>query len=212
MRRQARHLKSSFACLTILRCLLEQEWKDYNLEWQEKDYGGVQSIRLPSDMIWTPDILMYNRYTELPAQNKQFCTLQFVPVAIHHDAMACPLSRKTYLDLKCSRNILFPQMMPDICINILARKHELIFRPSAAVSQDGLMDLYICPRCCRRGGPPDPGPPPDHSPWPQSPPLEMTWSPDGKGLSRDGLTWSSYGGARPLRWRSVYTCLLSQTF
>ena len=38
-----------------------KEWHDYNLKWEEVDYGGVKSIRLPSDMIWTPDILMYNR-------------------------------------------------------------------------------------------------------------------------------------------------------
>ena len=42
---------------------LVQEWKDYKLSWNTTEYGGVQSIRLPSKMIWTPDILMYNRYT-----------------------------------------------------------------------------------------------------------------------------------------------------
>ncbi len=42
--------------------MLRQEWKDYKLDWNETEYGGVKSIRLPSKMIWTPDILMYNRY------------------------------------------------------------------------------------------------------------------------------------------------------
>ena len=37
-------------------------WTDYKLSWNVTEYGGVQSIRLPSNMIWTPDILMYNRY------------------------------------------------------------------------------------------------------------------------------------------------------
>ena len=38
-----------------------QHWNDYNLAWNASDYGGVQSIRVPSTMIWKPDILMYNR-------------------------------------------------------------------------------------------------------------------------------------------------------
>ena len=60
---------SCFACLSVsphgVLCFvyLVQEWKDYKLSWNTTEYGGVQSIRLPSKMIWTPDILMYNRYT-----------------------------------------------------------------------------------------------------------------------------------------------------
>jgi hypothetical protein len=38
-----------------------QEWKDYKLSWNSSEYGGVESIRLPSKLVWTPDILMYNR-------------------------------------------------------------------------------------------------------------------------------------------------------
>ena len=37
-------------------------WKDYKLAWNETQYGDLKSIRLPAKMIWTPDILMYNRY------------------------------------------------------------------------------------------------------------------------------------------------------
>jgi len=40
---------------------IRQEWRDYKLSWNESEFDGVKSIRLPSKDIWTPDILMYNR-------------------------------------------------------------------------------------------------------------------------------------------------------
>ena len=46
----------------LVNAWLWKEWKDYKLDWNETEYGGVKSIRLPSKMIWTPDILMYNRW------------------------------------------------------------------------------------------------------------------------------------------------------
>ena len=41
--------------------ILVKVWTDYNLSWNESEYGGLKSIRLPPNMIWKPDILMYNR-------------------------------------------------------------------------------------------------------------------------------------------------------
>jgi len=38
-----------------------QEWNDYNLAWNESEYGNVSSVRIPPDNIWRPDIFMYNR-------------------------------------------------------------------------------------------------------------------------------------------------------
>lgn len=43
---------------------LNYEWKDYKLSWNESEFDGVKSIRLPSKDIWTPDILMYNSADE----------------------------------------------------------------------------------------------------------------------------------------------------
>ena len=39
-----------------------QEWIDNNLRWNESEYGNVKDLRFPPSTIWTPDILMYNRY------------------------------------------------------------------------------------------------------------------------------------------------------
>uniref|UniRef100_A0A3Q3DUY2 Cholinergic receptor nicotinic alpha 2 subunit n=1 Tax=Hippocampus comes TaxID=109280 RepID=A0A3Q3DUY2_HIPCM len=36
------------------------EWNDYKLRWRPSDYDNVTSIRVPSQLIWVPDIVLYN--------------------------------------------------------------------------------------------------------------------------------------------------------
>uniref|UniRef100_A0A8C8HBW8 Cholinergic receptor, nicotinic, alpha 2b (neuronal) n=1 Tax=Oncorhynchus tshawytscha TaxID=74940 RepID=A0A8C8HBW8_ONCTS len=38
----------------------EIEWNDYKLRWRPSDYDNVTSIRVPSELIWVPDIVLYN--------------------------------------------------------------------------------------------------------------------------------------------------------
>jgi len=38
-----------------------QDWNDYNLKWNESEFGGVKDLRITPNKIWRPDILMYNR-------------------------------------------------------------------------------------------------------------------------------------------------------
>ncbi|TNM94979.1 hypothetical protein fugu_017738 [Takifugu bimaculatus] len=40
---------------------LKQEWNDYKLRWRPSDYDNVTSIRVPSELIWVPDIVLYNK-------------------------------------------------------------------------------------------------------------------------------------------------------
>ncbi|CAH1794967.1 unnamed protein product [Owenia fusiformis] len=35
-------------------------WHDILLVWDPKDYGGVEHVRIPTEYIWTPDIVLYN--------------------------------------------------------------------------------------------------------------------------------------------------------
>ncbi|CAG0898234.1 unnamed protein product [Darwinula stevensoni] len=37
-------------------------WKDAYLKWDTKDYGGIEQIMVPYASIWTPDIILGNRY------------------------------------------------------------------------------------------------------------------------------------------------------
>merc|ERR1719499_1998790 len=43
---------------------LNLEWTDNNLRWNESEYGNVKDLRFPPNVIWTPDILMYNSASE----------------------------------------------------------------------------------------------------------------------------------------------------
>lgn len=38
-----------------------QEWNDYKLKWNPDDYGGVETLHVPSEHIWLPDIVLYNK-------------------------------------------------------------------------------------------------------------------------------------------------------
>ncbi|XP_032881979.1 neuronal acetylcholine receptor subunit alpha-2-like [Amblyraja radiata] len=39
---------------------LKQEWFDYKLTWDPGEFDNITSIRVPSEMIWIPDIVLYN--------------------------------------------------------------------------------------------------------------------------------------------------------
>ena len=41
---------------------IEQYWFDYKLRWNPEEYGGVNSLHVPSTHIWLPDIVLYNKY------------------------------------------------------------------------------------------------------------------------------------------------------
>lgn len=41
--------------------ILLQEWNDYKLKWNPDDYGGVDTLHVPSEHIWLPDIVLYNK-------------------------------------------------------------------------------------------------------------------------------------------------------
>ena len=62
--------------LNILDLLLNQEygtlasnawlmlkWNDFRLMWDPDQYDGLKSIRVPNDIIWKPDIALYNLVT-----------------------------------------------------------------------------------------------------------------------------------------------------
>ncbi len=40
---------------------VEQFWYDYKMRWDPLEYGGVDMLHVPSDHIWRPDIVLYNK-------------------------------------------------------------------------------------------------------------------------------------------------------
>ena len=38
-----------------------QDWVDSKLNWDPDEYGGVRQLIVPSEHIWLPDIVLYNK-------------------------------------------------------------------------------------------------------------------------------------------------------
>ncbi|XP_014616026.1 PREDICTED: acetylcholine receptor subunit alpha-type acr-16 isoform X4 [Polistes canadensis] len=43
---------------------LKLSWTDYNLQWNQTEYGGVKDVHITPNKLWKPDILMYNSADE----------------------------------------------------------------------------------------------------------------------------------------------------
>ncbi|XP_033965070.1 neuronal acetylcholine receptor subunit alpha-7a isoform X1 [Pseudochaenichthys georgianus] len=43
---------------------LQLYWDDFYLQWNPSDYPGVPNVRFPDNLIWKPDILLYNSADE----------------------------------------------------------------------------------------------------------------------------------------------------
>ena len=50
--------------ILITNVWLEQEWLDYKLKWNPADYGNVRHLHVPSQHIWLPDIVLYNKWVK----------------------------------------------------------------------------------------------------------------------------------------------------
>lgn len=41
--------------------MLFQEWNDKKFTWDPAEYGGITELYVPSEHIWLPDIVLYNK-------------------------------------------------------------------------------------------------------------------------------------------------------
>ena len=51
--------------LTHFFCVYMKEWTDMKLRWNPDDYLGITTIRVPSDRLWLPDVVLYDKYVLL---------------------------------------------------------------------------------------------------------------------------------------------------
>ncbi|XP_035126339.1 neuronal acetylcholine receptor subunit beta-3 isoform X2 [Callithrix jacchus] len=52
----------SLSCLPPVSLLpheKDKEWTDHKLRWNPDDYGGIHSIKVPSESLWLPDIVLF---------------------------------------------------------------------------------------------------------------------------------------------------------
>lgn len=40
---------------------IRQVWNDAYLKWDKEDYDDLEMINIPSDLVWKPDIVLYNK-------------------------------------------------------------------------------------------------------------------------------------------------------
>uniref|UniRef100_A0A914RBF5 Neurotransmitter-gated ion-channel ligand-binding domain-containing protein n=1 Tax=Parascaris equorum TaxID=6256 RepID=A0A914RBF5_PAREQ len=36
-------------------------WVDYQMRWDPREYANIQTIRVPPDKVWLPDIVLFNK-------------------------------------------------------------------------------------------------------------------------------------------------------
>ncbi|XP_027027716.2 neuronal acetylcholine receptor subunit alpha-9-II-like [Tachysurus fulvidraco] len=41
---------------------IRQTWYDAFLKWDKEEYDGLEVIRIPSSLVWRPDVVLYNKY------------------------------------------------------------------------------------------------------------------------------------------------------
>ncbi|KAG8440157.1 hypothetical protein GDO86_006092 [Hymenochirus boettgeri] len=72
---------------------LNQEWVDYRLTWNPAEYDGIKKLRIPSQQIWLPEIVLYNNadgtyevslFTNAIVQNNG--SVAWLPPAIYKSA------------------------------------------------------------------------------------------------------------------------------
>ena len=56
----------------MLYVYYQQEWLDYKLKWNPEDYGGVKHLHVPSQHIWLPDIVLYNKWVWINLKSQKY--------------------------------------------------------------------------------------------------------------------------------------------
>ena len=57
----ARNIDMDAAGNLVMNAWLRASWKDFRLMWEPSEYEGVDRLFLPIDLIWTPDLSIYNQ-------------------------------------------------------------------------------------------------------------------------------------------------------
>ncbi|XP_031707631.1 neuronal acetylcholine receptor subunit alpha-2-like [Anarrhichthys ocellatus] len=79
---------------------LKQEWTDYKLQWSPSDFDNVTSIRVPSELIWVPDIVLYNN------ADGEFTITHMTKAHLFHTGRVCWVPPAIYKS-SCSIDVTF---------------------------------------------------------------------------------------------------------
>ncbi|PAA64225.1 hypothetical protein BOX15_Mlig000862g1 [Macrostomum lignano] len=128
---------------------VEQEWKDANLVWDPKDYGGVSRLYIPSDKLWLPDIVLYNNADgkyELVIMTKATVfsdgTVRWVPPAVYKSSCQINVEFFPFDEQNCTMK--FGSWTYDghkVDLQHIAQKSPLVRNMSGKVTIDYAVDL-----------------------------------------------------------------------
>ncbi|RWS30485.1 acetylcholine receptor subunit beta-like 1, partial [Leptotrombidium deliense] len=87
---------------------LELKWFDYQLSWEEADYGGISIIRMPQEKVWKPDLVLFNN-ADGNYEVRYKCNvliyssgeLQWVPPAIYQSSCTIDVTYFPFDEQKC---------------------------------------------------------------------------------------------------------------
>uniref|UniRef100_A0A914VKH5 Uncharacterized protein n=1 Tax=Plectus sambesii TaxID=2011161 RepID=A0A914VKH5_9BILA len=111
--KQLQKVKESDQILTVY-CWLEEYWTDEYLTWEPENFGGLTSLHVPSDMIWKPDLLVYNNANMNVRENELHTN-----VLIEHTGKIS-LFRAIITDITCSLDMQRFPFDQQICFIMLA--------------------------------------------------------------------------------------------
>ncbi|CUR30030.1 Neur_chan_memb domain-containing protein [Caenorhabditis elegans] len=100
--------------IITLYCWIEEYWQDEFLTWNPSDFGNIKSLHVPSEMIWKPDLLVYNNANMNIKENEMQTNVQ-----IEHTGKIS-LFRAIITDITCDLQMEKFPYDQQICFIMLA--------------------------------------------------------------------------------------------
>ncbi|XP_071516648.1 acetylcholine receptor subunit alpha-L1 [Panulirus ornatus] len=60
---------------------VDHEWRDHKFQWDPEEYGGVTELYVPSEIIWLPDIVLYNN------ADGEYIITTMTKAVLHHNGL-----------------------------------------------------------------------------------------------------------------------------
>ncbi|KAI1723902.1 neurotransmitter-gated ion-channel ligand binding domain-containing protein [Ditylenchus destructor] len=97
-----------------LYCWIEEYWTDEFLRWSPDKFGGIRELHIPAEMLWKPDLLVYNN-ANMNVKDNEMQTNALV----RHDGRVS-LFRAIITDITCSLNLHRFPFDQQVCFLMLA--------------------------------------------------------------------------------------------
>ncbi|ETN57721.1 acetylcholine receptor protein alpha 1, 2, 3, 4 invertebrate [Anopheles darlingi] len=130
------------------------EWNDYKLKWNPDDYGGVDTLHVPSEHIWLPDITCFMKFGSWTYDGYMVdlrhlqqtpdsdnidigIDLQDYYISVEWDIMKVPAVRNEKFYSCCE------EPYPDIIFNITLRRKTLFYTVNLIIPCVGISFLSV---------------------------------------------------------------------